>query len=95
MPTPLIDIDHLARLARIKLTKEELARFSQQLQTILDYFAKLQKIDTEGVAPTTHVVNLNTVMREDVPKPSLTASQILDNAPDKDGDFFKIPPVFE
>ena len=89
------EVLHNARLARVALTEEEIARMSVQLSDLLEHFEVLQQVDTEGVRPTAQSVNLQSVMREDEVKPSLPAEDILVNAPRREGDCFRVKPVLE
>jgi len=91
-----IDLDmvrHIGRLARIELTDEQARTFARQLGGILEYFDKLQELDTAGVEPMSHVVELTNVLADDVPGESLSPADALANAPQRDGDFFKVPKV--
>ncbi len=91
-----IDADlvrHIGKLSRIELTDEQVERFSRQLAGILEYFDKLQELDTSNVEPMAHTVELNNVFAEDEPGESLAPDEALANAPDRDGDFFKVPKV--
>lgn len=94
--SPTIDSDlvrHVGKLSRIALTDEEVETFSRQLGSILEYFDKLQELDTEGVDPMAHAVELTNVFGEDESGESLSPSEALANAPDRDEDFFKVPKV--
>jgi len=91
-----IDLDlvrHIGRLSRIELTDEQADALGRQLGNILGYFDKLQELDTTDVAPMAHAVELRNVFGEDVVRPSLSPAQALANAPQRDGDFFKVPKV--
>ena len=90
-----IDIEYVAHLARLTLDINEIATFSSQLDTILEYINKLNEVDTRNVLPTSHVLPLKNVFREDVIKPSLTPEEALKNAPARQGDFFKVPRIIE
>lgn len=87
------DVEHVARLARLRLTGEEKEKFGKQLNQILGYVEKLNELDTEKVEPTSHVVPLKNVLREDEVKPSLPVEEVLSNAPDKKGKYFKVPKI--
>ncbi|MBI3317730.1 MAG: Asp-tRNA(Asn)/Glu-tRNA(Gln) amidotransferase subunit GatC [Candidatus Omnitrophica bacterium] len=89
------DVEYLAHLARIQLTTDELQRFRGQLDEILAYVEKLKGAATEGVAPTSHVLELANVFREDQVQPSLPLEETLANAPDRQGPFFKVPRIIE
>ncbi len=89
-------VKRVAHLARLSLNEEELQTYSSQLASILSYISKLNEIDTEGVPPTSHALStLKNVFRKDVLKPSLPVEDALKNAPEKEGDFFKVPQVIE
>ncbi len=89
-------VEHVAKLARLSLTAEEVDRFSQQLSSILGYIEKLQQLDVEGVEPTTHAVAVeSTPLREDEPRPSLPVDRALANAPAKEGTSFSVPRIIE
>jgi aspartyl-tRNA(Asn)/glutamyl-tRNA(Gln) amidotransferase subunit C len=88
-------IEYVANLARIELSPEELDRFSRQLEDILDFIDKLKKLDTSHTSPTSHILPINNVLRQDSPKPSLPVEKVLANAPSKDGNFFVVPKVIE
>jgi len=89
------DVRHVARLARLALSDTELERMRVEMSAILDYMDKLRSLDTKGVEPTSHAVPLRNVMREDEPAPSLPLDEMLANAPDRDGDTFRVPRIIE
>ena len=89
------DIEHIAALARIGLTEAELETFGEQLSNILAQFETLEQLDTSSVAPTGHAVELDTVMRKDIPQPPLNPEDTLRNAPRREGDFFRVKAVLE
>jgi aspartyl-tRNA(Asn)/glutamyl-tRNA(Gln) amidotransferase subunit C len=89
------EVLHIARLARVALTEEEISRFSEQLSNLLESFEVLQRVDTEGVPPTAQSVELRSVMRDDVVAPSFPPEDILANAPRRESDCFKVRPVLE
>lgn len=95
MPIDPSIVDHVARLARLELSEEERQRFTQQLASILDYCATLNQLDTEHVEPTSHVLALTNVFRDDVPGTPLARDTVLDAAPDHEDGFFKVPPIIE
>ncbi len=95
MAISIKDVEYLAHLARLQLTAEELSRFSSQLDEILSYVEKLKAAKTQGVAPTSHVLKLTNVFREDQVKPSLSTEAALTNAPDREGPFFKVPRIID
>lgn len=88
-------VEHVATLARLALTEEETDRFAQQLGQILAYCAKLNELDTDDVEPTSSVVGMTNVMRDDVAGPSLSRDEVLAAAPAHEGGFFTVPPVIE
>lgn len=87
------DVEHVAYLARLGLTAEELARLEGQLNHILDQYAKLAELDTDAIPPTAQTIELENILREDVVVPSLGAEAVLRNAPERDGDFFVVPAI--
>ncbi len=88
-------VEYTAKLARMNLTKDEIISLTSQLDGILKYVEKLNKVDVTDVQPTSHVLPLKNVYREDVIKPSLNAEDALSNAPLKEGNFFKVPKIIE
>jgi len=86
-------VRHIARLSRIELREDQVETFSRQLGNTLAHFDKLKELDTSGVEPMAHAVERTNVLAEDTPQPSLTPEQALANAPERDGDFFKVPKV--
>ena len=89
------EVLHVARLSRLHLTDEEVERMRQQLDAILAYIDKLRELDVEGVEPTAHAVPVVNVMRDDALVPSLSQDQALANAPDRAGEFFRVPRIIE
>jgi aspartyl-tRNA(Asn)/glutamyl-tRNA(Gln) amidotransferase subunit C len=89
------EVLHIARLARVALTEAEITRMSEQLSNLLEHFEVLQKVDTEGVPPTAQSVDLQSVMRDDVVSPSLSAEEVLANAPRREDDCFRVRAVLE
>ena len=89
------EVERIATLARIGLTDEELETLGEQLSSILEQFRVLSELDTTDVTPTAHPVQLQTVMRDDVPSSSLESEEVLRNAPRREGDFFRVKPVLE
>ena len=86
-------VTHLAHLARIALTDDEIARLTGELATIVDSVAKVSEVATPDVVATSHPIPLGTVMRADVPGQTLTADQALSGAPERDGDRFKVSAI--
>jgi aspartyl-tRNA(Asn)/glutamyl-tRNA(Gln) amidotransferase subunit C len=98
MPEPKItmqEVEQVARLARLTLSDAEKERMRRELDGILSYIDKLRALDTEGVPPTSHAVPMTNVMREDEPVPSLPQEDMLANAPDRNGEFFRVPRIIE
>ena len=89
------EVLHVARLARVGLTEDDVTRFTEQLSNILENFAALQKVDTTDVPPTSQAIPLVNVMKPDVARPSLEPGEVLKNAPQREGDFFRIKQVLE
>jgi aspartyl-tRNA(Asn)/glutamyl-tRNA(Gln) amidotransferase subunit C len=89
------EVLHIARLARLGLTEAEVNRLSEQLSNILENFEILQQVDTNGVPPTAQPNTLQNVLKEDEIKPSLPQNEVLANAPQRDGDFFRVRAVLE
>jgi aspartyl-tRNA(Asn)/glutamyl-tRNA(Gln) amidotransferase subunit C len=90
----MIDRDqvlHVARLARLRLTDEELERMPAELSKILEHVERMNELDLDGVEPTSHVVELQNVLREDVPRPSLPRERALEGAPDAADGGFRVP----
>ena len=90
-----IDIEHVARLARLELTPEERERLRAQLGAILEHAAKVGEVATEDVPPTAYAIPRSNVLRPDEPTPSLGAEEVLANAPDREDDRFKVPRIAE
>ena len=90
-----IDIDHVARLARLELTDEEKARLREQLAAILEHAAKVGEVATDDVPPTAYAIPRSNVLRPDVITPSLPVEEVLANAPEVEDDRFKVPKIAE
>ncbi len=88
-------VEHVARLARLGLTDDETDRLQQQLSAILGHMQMIDQLDTSAIPPTAQVIPVSSVMRDDEARPSLPVEEILKNAPRREGDFFKVPPVLE
>jgi aspartyl-tRNA(Asn)/glutamyl-tRNA(Gln) amidotransferase subunit C len=84
---------HVARLARLELGEDEVERLGAQLNDILAAVAKVSELDLEDVEPTSHPLDLVNVWADDEPRPCLTPAEALANAPEREGDFFKVPPA--
>ncbi|PYR52998.1 MAG: Asp-tRNA(Asn)/Glu-tRNA(Gln) amidotransferase subunit GatB [Acidobacteria bacterium] len=89
------DVEDVARLARLELSPEEGERMREQLDRILGYIDKLRQLDTAGVEPTSHAVPMVNVFRDDEPRPCLSPEEMLANAPDRSGEFFRVPRIIE
>jgi len=87
------DVEHIAWLAHIELTEDEKEIFVEQFNKILEFFRKIDKVDTEGVPPTHHVLDLTNVFREDEVIESLPEEEVLKNAPKRENGFFKSPRI--
>jgi len=88
-------VDHIAKLAKLEFTPEEKERFTHQLAQIIEYVEKLNELDTDNVPPTSHVLDLKNVFREDKVEPWLTQEDALANAPAKKLGYFSVPKVVE
>ena len=89
------DVEHVARLSRLALSEAEAERMREQLSGILAYIDKLRALDTAGVEPTSHAVPVVNVFREDEPRPPFPVEDMLRNAPDRAGNFFRVPRIIE
>ena len=88
-------IEQVAHLARIDLPSKELEKLSLQLQGIIDFIGQLNKADINNVAPTSHILPIHNIWREDLPAGSLPVDQALGDAPRREGNFFVVPRVIE
>ena len=91
----LEQVESIAELARLQLTKEEKNRYRQQLSSILDHVARLQTLDTSGIPPTSSVLPSRSVLRADEPGPCLSREALFRNAPQTEQTQFRLPAVFE
>ena len=87
------DVLHVARLARLELTEEEIERLGGQLSAILDAVGKVAELDLADVPPTSHSLDLVNVWAADEPRPSLATDEALANAPERERGFFRVPPT--
>lgn len=87
------DVEHVALLARLELTEQETEMYTEQLNSILEYAAMLDKLDTQDVMPTAHVIPIHNVMREDEVRNSMDQEKVLQNAPDSEDGFFRVPKI--
>lgn len=93
MSVTIRDVEHIAALAKLEFSPEEKEQLVHQLNQILSYMEQLNKLDTSGVEPLTHVLDLQGRVRPDAVEPGLTADEALQNAPAKTDKFFKVPKV--
>jgi aspartyl-tRNA(Asn)/glutamyl-tRNA(Gln) amidotransferase subunit C len=89
------EVIHIAALARLGMTEAEIEKAREQLSNILENFEVLKEVDTANVPPTAQSINLVNVLRDDVPQPPLPTEAVLFNAPDREGDLFKLRAVLE
>ena len=87
------DVEHVAKLARLELSEEEKVKFSKQLGDILKYVEQMNEVDTTGVEPMSHAIDVYNVMRDDVEIYEQTKEELMANAPEQEGDFFKVPKI--
>jgi aspartyl-tRNA(Asn)/glutamyl-tRNA(Gln) amidotransferase subunit C len=87
------EVLHVARLARLELTDDEVDRFTEQLSAILEAVDKVSELDLSDVEPTAHPLDLVNVWADDAPRPSIAVEDALANAPDREAGFFKVPPA--
>jgi aspartyl-tRNA(Asn)/glutamyl-tRNA(Gln) amidotransferase subunit C len=87
------EVLHVARLARLALTDEEVERLTAELGAILDAVSKVSELDLEDVPPTSHPLDLVNVWDDDEPRPSLPLDDVFANAPEREGDLFRVPPT--
>ena len=90
-----ISIEHLAQLARLSVSDNEKTLFASQIDSILSYMDKLNELDTGNVEPTSHVISLSNIVREDLPKDPLEREEALMNAPDRTDKFYRVPKIIE
>ena len=89
------EVLHVARLARLALSSAEADRMKEQLGNILAYIKQLDRLDTSEVVPTSHAVEMGAPFRDDSVRPFREKEEILKNAPDREGDFFRVPRIIE
>jgi len=87
------EVLHVARLARLELTDDEVARFQEQLSAILEAVSKVSELDLADVPPTAHPLEVANAWAEDDPRECLPLDDVFANAPDRDGDLFRVPPA--
>ncbi len=89
----MAEVEHVAMLARLYLTEEEKKIYSEQLSSILEYARKLEELDTGNVSPTAHVLPLENIFREDRAGPHMDPERAMRNAPDREGNYFRVPRI--
>jgi aspartyl-tRNA(Asn)/glutamyl-tRNA(Gln) amidotransferase subunit C len=87
------EVLHVARLARLELSDDEVAKFQEQLSDILEAVSKVSELDLSDVPPTAHPLEIANAWAEDVPRPCLTLDEVFANAPDREDDHFRTPPA--
>lgn len=95
MQIEIEQVEHIARLSRLELADQEKALFGSQLSNILGYVEKLGEIDTASVEPTSHVLDISNIVREDSLRASLPSAEALKNAPDSTDKFYRVPKIIE
>jgi aspartyl-tRNA(Asn)/glutamyl-tRNA(Gln) amidotransferase subunit C len=90
-----MDIEKVARLARLALSEEEKATFGEQLDQVLTYVEQLSRLNTEGIEPTSHAIPVSNVFREDEARPSFPREDVLRIGPDTEAGYFKVPRIIE
>lgn len=95
MPLTIEEVTHIADLARLSLSDEEISLYREQLSAILDYASRLQQVDTRGIPATSSVLPLQSMLREDTPVPGLDIDKALQNASKTEDRQFKVPPVLD
>ncbi|MFO1441886.1 Asp-tRNA(Asn)/Glu-tRNA(Gln) amidotransferase subunit GatC [Bacillus sp. Bva_UNVM-123] len=88
-------VKHVANLARLAITEEDTEKFAKQLDAMISFAEQLNEVDTDGVEPTSHVLHMKNVMREDIPQVGLPQSDVLRNAPDHQDGQIKVPSIME
>lgn len=89
------EVRHIASLARLRFTEEEEARLAREMSEVLDYVAKLEELDVEGVPPRSHVLDTHNVFREDQARARISREEALQGAPGADASYFRVPKVIE
>ncbi|MCY7912443.1 Asp-tRNA(Asn)/Glu-tRNA(Gln) amidotransferase subunit GatC [Bacillus haynesii] len=89
------EVKHVAHLARLAITDEEAAMFTEQLDSIISFAEELNEVDTENVKPTTHVLQMKNIMREDVPDKGLPVEEVVKNAPDQKDGYIRVPSILD
>ncbi len=89
------DVEHVANLARLELSEQEKLKFTEQMNSILEFAEKLNELNTENVEPTTHVLDIKNIVRKDEVKESISREDALRNAPSQEDGHFKVPAIIE
>ena len=89
------EVKHVANLARLAITEEEAEKLTNELDAIISFAEELNELDTENVEPTSHVLDMKNILREDVSKPGLPVEEVLKNAPDHENGQIKVPAIIE
>ena len=89
------EVKHVAHLARLAITDEEAAMFTEQLDSIISFAEELNEVDTENVKTTTHVLQMKNIMREDVPDKGLPVEDVVKNAPDHKDGYIRVPSILD
>ena len=89
------EVKYVANLARLAITEEEAEKFTNQLDAIISFAEQLNELDTDHVEPTSHVLDIKNVMREDIAKPGLPVEEVLKNAPDHENGQIRVPTIIE
>ena len=87
------DVEHVAKLARLELSEEEKIKYSKQLSDIVKYVEQMNEVDTTNVEPMNHPINFTNVMREDEVNYEVCKEELMKNAPQREGDFFRVPKI--
>lgn len=95
MAISIDEVNHIAELARLKLSSAEILLFQRQLSGILEYAARLQQVDVTGVSPTSRIGQADNALRKDSPQPGLPVGQLLANAPEVQDRQFRVPPILD
>jgi aspartyl-tRNA(Asn)/glutamyl-tRNA(Gln) amidotransferase subunit C len=95
VPVSIEEVERIARLAMLSLSPREKVKFTRQLNLILQYMEQLNQVDTSETEPMSHPLGLTNVFREDEVRPSLPVEEALKNAPDKSGNYFRVPKVIQ
>lgn len=93
MAISLAEVEHIAKLAKLSFSAEELEKMAKELDAIVGYIEQLNELDLEGVPPTSHVLDLSNVFREDVAQAALPVEEVLGNAPGRKDSYFSVPKV--